>query len=154
MHGVSDSENGNRRPQGLASNLVSVLPVEPFLFKVTAMVSHSKSPKVAVADLVFVGFNSRAAALHRETGEIVWQWKSPKGSGFVALLLDGERLIASVRGYTYCLNPLTGAQLWTNAMTGFGSGVPCLSSFRGSSLGASLLAQAETDENAAAAAAS
>ena len=112
------------------------------------MANPAESSKLAVADLVFVGFNSRAAALHRKTGEIAWQWKSPKGSGFVALLLDGERLIASVHGYTYCLDPLTGEQLWTNPMPGFGLGVPCLTSFRGSSLGASLLAQAEADQNA------
>ena len=47
--------------------------------------SASPDP-VPVADLVFVGFNSRAAALHRESGEIVWKWKSPQGSGAVALM--------------------------------------------------------------------
>ena len=112
------------------------------------MANQPEPSSIAVADLVFVGFNSRAAALHRETGQIAWQWKSPKGSGFVALLLDGERLIASVHGYTYCLNPLTGEQLWTNPMPGFGLGVTCLTSFRGSSLGASLLAQAKADAGA------
>ena len=31
--------------------------------------------------LIFVGFNSRVVALHRDTGEMVWQWRCPKGSG-------------------------------------------------------------------------
>ena len=110
------------------------------------MATTSDSSEVVAADLVFVGFNSRAAALHRKTGEIAWQWKSPKGAGFVALMLDGEQLIASVHGYTYCLDATTGTQLWMNPMNGFGYGVPCLTSFRGSSLAASLLAQAQQED--------
>ena len=39
------------------------------------------------------------------------------------LLLDAERLIASVNGYTYCLDPLSGTQLWYNGLAGFGTGV-------------------------------
>ncbi len=108
----------------------------------------------AVADLVYAGFNKRVAALHRETGELVWQWKSPKGSGAVALMLDGERLIASVNGYTFCLDALTGRQLWLNEMKGFGLGVTCLTSFRSSSMASSMLAQheaAQQQSNAAAA---
>ncbi len=33
------------------------------------------------AELVFVGFNGKAAALDRRSGEILWQWSAPKGSG-------------------------------------------------------------------------
>jgi len=82
----------------------------------------STSP-TTVADLVFVGFNRRAAALHRETGEILWQWKCPKGSGAVALMLDGDRVIAAVQGYTYCLEAASGRELWRNDMSGFGLGM-------------------------------
>lgn len=81
--------------------------------------------------LIFVGFNSRVAALNRETGETVWQWRSPKGSGYTTILLDGDRLIASVGGYTYCLDPLSGQQWWFNALPGMGVGVPSLASLRG-----------------------
>ena len=90
-------------------------------------------PTKNLEDLVFVGFNSRIAALDRSDGRLVWQWKSPKGSGFVALLLDDDRLIASVQGYTYCLDPLTGGMLWNNPLIGFGTGVPCLASVAGAS---------------------
>jgi len=89
-------------------------------------------PVPRIEDLVFVGFNSRAAALDRYDGRIVWSWKAPQGSGFVALLLDGDRLIASVQGYTYCLDPLTGVQVWANPMSGFGLGVPSIASANGS----------------------
>ncbi len=81
--------------------------------------------------LIFVGFNSRVVALHRDSGELIWQWKSPSGSGYVTLLLDGDRLIASVVGYTYCLDPATGHLLWFNELPGFGAGVASLASVRG-----------------------
>lgn len=93
----------------------------------------SCSPDLSVLDLVYVGFNSRVICLHRDTGEIVWQWKSPKGSGFVGTLLDGDRIIASVQGYMYCLDALTGEQYWTNPLTGMGLGVPSITSIHGSS---------------------
>lgn len=88
---------------------------------------------VSILDLVYVGFNSRVVCLHRDTGEIIWQWKSPKGTGFVTTLLDGDRIIASVQGYMYCLDAVTGEQYWTNPLTGMGLGVPCLTSIHGSS---------------------
>jgi len=105
----------------------------------------STSP-TTVADLVFVGFNRRAAALHRETGEILWQWKCPKGSGAVALMLDGDRVIAAVQGYTYCLEAASGRELWRNDMSGFGLGITCLTSFRSSSMASSMLAQHEQQQ--------
>ena len=107
--------------------------------------SDSTQP-IVVADLVFVGFNSRAAALRRETGEILWKWKSPQGSGAVALMLDGDRVIAAVKGYTYCLDAATGRELWRNTMPGFGTGITCMTSFRSSSMASSLLAQLDEEQ--------
>jgi len=88
---------------------------------------------VNVEDVVLVGFNSRVAALNRETGDIVWQWKASQGSGFVSLLLDDDRLFVAVIGYTYCLDPLTGQELWFNPMKGFGTGATSLATSRGHS---------------------
>lgn len=88
---------------------------------------------LSVLDLVYVGFNSHVVCLHRDTGEIVWQWKSPKGRGFVAALLDGDRIIASVQGYMYCLDALTGEQYWNNPLTGMGLGLASITSIHGSS---------------------
>ena len=102
------------------------------------------SPELSVLDLIYVGFNSRVVAMHRETGEVVWDWKSPKGSGFVATLLDGDLLVASVNGYMYGLDAVTGQQLWTNPLKGMGVGVPSLTSIRGNSgsaAAAALIAQ-------------
>lgn len=75
-------------------------------------------------NLVYVGFNSRVAALDRDTGQIAWEWKAPNGRGYVSMLLvDERRLIVSVIGYTYSLDALTGEQQWFNGLPGFGSGV-------------------------------
>ena len=95
-----------------------------------------------IGRMVFLGFNSRVAALDRSTGEIIWDWKSPKGtSDYVALLLDDDRLVVSVQGYTYCLNPLTGEQLWFNPLSGFGYGIPAMVSVHGSSSASAAAAQ-------------
>lgn len=104
-----------------------------------------------MSNAVFVGFNSRVAAVDRDSGTTLWTWKSHKGSGYVTLLLDGNRLIVSVQGYTYCLDPATGAELWFNELEGMGVGVASLASVRGGSVGVSAQAAAE-DARAAASA--
>ena len=76
-----------------------------------------------IDELIFVGLNGYAVALHRETGEIVW-YNNQMKSGYVTLLLDGDRLICSTNGYMYCLDPLTGEILWNNPMKGYGMGAP------------------------------
>ena len=99
-----------------------------------------------IAQLVFVGFKSQVVALDRDTGELVWAWKSPGGRGYVAVLVDGDRVIVSVQGYTYCLAPEDGSVLWRNPLEGMGIGVPCLASARGSSAGHYLLQAAAEEE--------
>jgi outer membrane protein assembly factor BamB len=96
-------------------------------------------------DFIFVGFNSQVAALNRDSGELMWSWKAPEGSGFVAVLIDGDRIIASVQGYTYCLDPMTGEELWRNPLKGMGVGTPCVASVRGGSLAGGLFASAAAD---------
>ncbi len=84
-----------------------------------------------IGDLVFVGFNRWVVALDRLSGEIAWEWKSPKAAGAVSLLLDGDRLIVSVSGFMFCLEPLYGQLVWENPLKGKGMGVTCLTSLRG-----------------------
>ncbi|QEL15470.1 outer membrane protein assembly factor BamB family protein [Limnoglobus roseus] len=76
-----------------------------------------------IDQLIFVGLNGYAVALDRDTGAIVWSCDEMK-SGYVTLLLDGDRLIVSTNGYLYCLDPLTGRVLWNNRMAGYGGGTP------------------------------
>lgn len=87
-----------------------------------------------IDDLIFVGLNGYALALHRDSGEIVWSNDQMK-SGYVTLLLDGDRLIVSTNGYIYCLDPMTGQILWNNPLRGYGMGAPTsLVSVRGQSM--------------------
>jgi outer membrane protein assembly factor BamB len=86
---------------------------------------------MTVDQLIFVGLNGYALALDRDTGQIVWANKEMK-SGYVTLLLDGDRLIASTDGYIFCLDPLTGTIRWNNPLKGYGMGAPtALVSVRG-----------------------
>ena len=88
---------------------------------------------MTIDQLIFVGLNGYALALDRDTGEIVWA-NSEMKSGYVTLLLDGDRLIVSTNGYLYCLDPLTGRTRWHNPLSGYGMGAPThLTSARGQS---------------------
>ena len=88
---------------------------------------------MTVDELIFVGLNGYCLALHRDTGEIVWSNDKMK-SGYVSILLDGDRLIVSTNGYLYSLDPLTGEILWNNPLKGYGMGAPtALVSVRGQS---------------------
>lgn len=91
-------------------------------------------------DLIFVGFTKHVVALNRDDGEIVWKWVSSKPAfgSYITLLLDDDRLIVSVDGYMYCLDPFTGEQLWFNPLKGLGTGVASLVSVRGGCSNANL----------------
>src|SRR6187397_1705671 len=108
---------------------------------------------MTIDQLVFVGLNGYAVALDRETGEIVWS-NNEMHSGYVTLLLDGDRLIVSTNGYIYCLDPSTGETLWHNPLKGYGRGAPThLISSRGQS-SQTMIQQAAGEEAARQAASS
>jgi outer membrane protein assembly factor BamB len=80
-----------------------------------------------INQLLFVGFASSVAALNRESGQLVWKWACEESEGDVAILVvDNKRMFVSADGYTYCLNPMTGEQLWYNEMEDMGTGHPTL----------------------------
>jgi hypothetical protein len=94
--------------------------------------------------------------MDRYTGGVAWDWKSPKGTAsHVSIMLDGDRLIVSVQGYLYCLDPLYGQEVWRNPLKGYGTGIAGLTSARAqaTSAGAAAAAKAAQDQQAAAAAA-
>jgi len=99
-----------------------------------------------INSIVFVGLNSHVAALDRNTGDIVWEWRAraPLSRGYVSLLLlDERRLIVSVNGYTYCLDPLDGREQWYNELPGYGSGVTSIAAAGRHSSQTTLIAAAE-----------
>ena len=109
---------------------------------------------ITLDQVVFIGFNNRVVALDQSTGQLVWDWKCPTGSGYVSLLLTDDRhLIVSVSGYTYCLDPTTGQQMWFNELKGYGTGVASLASWGGASATNPTIAAAEEEAAAAHAAA-
>ncbi|MDB6020951.1 MAG: hypothetical protein JWQ04_808 [Pedosphaera sp.] len=73
-------------------------------------------------DLIFVGIKGTAIALHRASGQIVWQTHL-RGSGFVNLVLEGDNLYATAQGEVFCLDPATGAGRWNNELKGYGWGL-------------------------------
>lgn len=107
---------------------------------------------LTLADLVFVAFGKNVVALDRENGTKVWDWKPPKGGGWIAVLLDGDRLIVSAHGYMYCLDPLTGEELWRNDLKGMGTGIPCIASVNGQTNPLALFAMQQQQQQQAAAA--
>jgi outer membrane protein assembly factor BamB len=112
---------------------------------------------MAINDLVFIGLNGRVIALHRDTGDLVWKWApTSTTAGFVALVVDGDRLIVSDNGYIYCLEALTGQQMWHNPLTGYGTGIAIVatagtSSGQSAAGGAAMAAQQAASSAASAA---
>ena len=96
----------------------------------SSLQSRRSTADRTLADLVFVGFNSRVLALDRYNGEVVWEWKSPEGKGYVTIVVDGDRLIVAVMGYIYCLDPLFGQEVWRNTLPKKGVGVTSIASSR------------------------
>ena len=107
---------------------------------------------MSIDRLVFVGFNGRAVALDRNTGEVVW-CNADMHRGYVSLLLEGERLIVSSDGYMYCLDANTGHKIWENPLRGYGQGPASLVSVHGCSSSALIqqaAAQSASQSNSAA----
>ena len=106
-----------------------------------------------IDEVVFVGFAKQVFALDRYDGSIQWEWKAGHGSGFVSMMLDGDRLIVSCSGWTWCLDPLTGEEVWHQPFKGKGTGIPALVSVRAGSAGGAQAAQIAAQQAAAASAA-
>ncbi len=89
----------------------------------------------SIEDVIFIGFAKQVFAVDRYDGSIQWEWKAAHGSGFVSLMLDGDRLIASCNGWTWCLDPMSGAEVWHQPFKGKGTGIPAIVSTRSNSSG-------------------
>jgi len=73
-------------------------------------------------DVIFIGIAGTVLALDRTTGAEIWN-SSLKGTDFVNVVLDGDRVLASTRGELYCLDSTTGRILWNNPLKGLGRGL-------------------------------
>lgn len=85
-------------------------------------------------DLLFVSFAGKVHAVDRLDGSILWTWKAPKGGGSsVTILPDLDRLFVSANGYTWALDPCTGAELWHQPFKRMGMGPTMLATMRSGS---------------------
>lgn len=90
---------------------------------------------IRVDDLVFVGGRGTVVAYDRFDGGEVWSWEIPTGSGifaklgipaYLSVVLDGDRLIVANAKGVWCLDPLTGAEVWTVETAVFRGGYPVI----------------------------
>jgi outer membrane protein assembly factor BamB len=80
---------------------------------------------------IFVGINGSVIAIDRATGQELWQTEL-KGSDFVNVILDDDRILAATHGELYCLDAITGKQLWNNKLPGQGRGIVTIATANGS----------------------
>jgi len=106
------------------------------------------------SDLVFLGIRGSVVALDKNSGVRVWEVKL-KGSSFVTLLVEGNRILAGAQGEIFCLDATTGKTLWHDALKGYGLGLMSLATINGSSDASVLAAQKvrQEEESSSAAAA-
>jgi outer membrane protein assembly factor BamB len=106
---------------------------------------------ITTNELLFVGFNGRVIALDRADGSVVWKWRPSQkgmGNGIVTLLPDGDRLFATIMGYTWALDPVDGHELWYQPLKGEGQGIATLATMTAAA-DASRLAAAASQARAA-----
>jgi outer membrane protein assembly factor BamB len=81
---------------------------------------------------IFIGIKGGVFALDRATGQSLWRAEL-KGSDFVNVLLDNDRVIAATKGEVFCLDPTTGQILWHNDLPGQGWGLITIATASGAS---------------------
>jgi outer membrane protein assembly factor BamB len=81
---------------------------------------------------IFIGIRGGVVALDRGTGRQLWK-AGLKGSDFVNVMLDSDRVIAATKGEVFCLDAATGQVLWHNDLPGEGRGLVTIATASGSS---------------------
>jgi outer membrane protein assembly factor BamB len=70
-------------------------------------------------ELLYVGVHGKIVAYEKSTGKQVWATPL-KSSGFVNLLLDGDKVFAHTTGELFAVDAETGKLLWRDGLTGYG----------------------------------
>ncbi len=73
-------------------------------------------------DAIYVGIGGKVLALDRTNGVELWR-ADLKGTDFVNVTFDGDRVVAATRGELYCLDSVSGQIVWTNGLKGLGRGL-------------------------------
>ena len=106
---------------------------------------------MTASDLVFLGIRGSVVALEKNSGARAWEVKL-KGSSFVTLLVDGNRILAGAQGEVFCLDAATGKTLWHDGLSGYGLGLMSIATQNGSSNAAAAARQADEQQQASSAA--
>ncbi len=79
---------------------------------------------MSTENLLFIGTLHYVAAIDKSDGGILWrsQLKTGLFTGhpFVTLLVEDQKVFAHTGGELFCLDALTGRQLWMNKLEGLG----------------------------------
>ena len=73
-------------------------------------------------EAIYIGIRGTVLALDRSSGAEIWR-ADLKGSDFVNVVLDGDRVLAATKGELFCLDSTTGKNLWSNELKGLGRGL-------------------------------
>ena len=107
---------------------------------------------MSALNFVFLGINGSVIALDETTGNQVWATRL-KGSDFVNLILNENKLYATTKGEIFCLDPGTGKILWQNPLRGMGHGLVCIAAPGSQPNLTSMIKKKKDQEDAAATAA-
>ena len=103
------------------------------------------------SDLVFLGIRGSVVALDKNSGVRVWETKL-KGSSFVTLLVEGNRILAGAQGEIFCLDAATGKTLWHDGLKGYGLELMSIATQNGNSDMSALAAHMRQQQEASSAA--
>lgn len=83
-------------------------------------------PAKSKNELIYAGIRGHVVAIRTSDGEIQWSTKLKKGSSFVPIVQDGQKLYATSGGEITCLDAASGDVLWRNPLKGYGTGYVAL----------------------------
>ena len=73
-------------------------------------------------EAIYIGIRGTVLALDRSNGAEIRR-ADLRGSDFVNVVLDGDRVLAATKGELFCLDSTTGKILWNNELKGLGRGL-------------------------------
>lgn len=82
--------------------------------------------KSAISEHLYVGIKGTVVAIRKYDGAIAWSTKLYRGSSFVPIIQEGDRLYAASGGEVSCLDCATGTVIWNNHLKGYGMGYAAL----------------------------
>ncbi|MBQ71318.1 MAG: hypothetical protein CMJ67_00260 [Planctomycetaceae bacterium] len=101
----------------------------------TERASSMSETSASIKNIVFIAGKGTVVAMDRYDGRVLWRWKGRAGSGFWAslaispftsIVVDGDRLLVATPKCIWCLDPMTGDEVWKNEIKDFAGGYPII----------------------------